>query len=514
MLLLFELFSKEKIKKIVFLLSTIFMFSILNISAIDSEKIKVAAKKIEEFGQKSLCFEKDFLNKYLQSNYNFGELFENKMYNYIFKKTSHIQDYGSCSENSINQILRLYFSKGILDYLEDKYIIHYDTTGMKEKISKVLTLDELEQSQKNMYDELNKIMDLLDDENAKKFIIANVGINENVANYIFSSRLFVEPSHKRQAKKVLINVDPSKEPLSRITYYFLDESGEFVFDTSVSKKKFGAQFGGILSIKSNIGIEERRFFKTHQNGSRFTGFTGEMFFSKSVSLAQPVNIVELFVYKLLEKLEIGPEVKFVVNPYVDNDIYIVTKDLGDKFNISSNISNDKCVELKDDQEMIYQLTKFDLINRILGLSDLNQGNYGVLDNGIQRSIKIVDFRAPGQPIPLNDDLFASYFNANGKIYQPNDRLVTNLLKGKSKEQKIEYGRVAVEKLGLSVEQFKNTVLEVKKYLENFISETDKVSNVSIKKQIGLDFDDELYDLNLYVKIIVSNFKFVKNYFGN
>ena len=54
MLLLFELFSKEK--------------------------IKVAAKKIEEFGQKSLCFEKDFLNKYLQSNYNFGELFENKMY--------------------------------------------------------------------------------------------------------------------------------------------------------------------------------------------------------------------------------------------------------------------------------------------------------------------------------------------------------------------------------------------------------------------------------------------------
>ena len=80
MLLLFELFSKEKIKKIVFLLSTIFMFSILNISAIDSEKIKVAAKKIEEFGQKSLCFEKDFLNKYLQSNYNFGELFENKMY--------------------------------------------------------------------------------------------------------------------------------------------------------------------------------------------------------------------------------------------------------------------------------------------------------------------------------------------------------------------------------------------------------------------------------------------------
>lgn len=60
MLLLFELFSKERIKKIVFLLSTIFMFSILNISAIDSEKIKVAAKKIEEFGQKSLCFEKDF----------------------------------------------------------------------------------------------------------------------------------------------------------------------------------------------------------------------------------------------------------------------------------------------------------------------------------------------------------------------------------------------------------------------------------------------------------------------
>lgn len=172
------------------------------------------------------------------------------------------------------------------------------------------------------------------------------------------------------------------------------------------------------------------------------------------------------------------------------------------------------MELKDDQEMIYQLTKFDLINRILGLSDLNQGNYGVLDNGIQRSIKIVDFRAPGQPISLNNTIFKSYFNANGKIYQSNDRLITNILKNKSKDQKVEEGKDTIKKLGLSVEQFENTVLEVKTYIENFISETDKVSNVSIKKQIGLNSDDELEELDIYADTIVSNFRFVKNYFGN
>ena len=510
---MFKLFNRKTVKKIVISISVIFTFSIPNVLAVHSDKINEAIKKIETSGQKSLDFEKNFLNKYLVSDHNFGELFENKIYNYISKKTSSHQYYGSCSENNINQLLRLDFSKCILDYLEDKYIIQSDTTGIKEKISVVLTLDKLEQNQRYMYEELNIIINLLDDdENTKKFILANTSINENIANYIFSSRLFTDSIYKRQAKKVLVNINPNKEPLCRITYHFLDENEKPVFDTSVSKKAFGAQFGGILSITTKEGTEEKRFFKTHQNGSRFTGFTGELFFSKSISVAQPVNIIELFVYKLLEELEIGPKVKFVVNPFVTNDIYIVTKDLGDKFNIAGKISENECLNLKNDGELVSQITKFDLINRILGLSDLNQGNYGILDNGNQKLIKIIDFRAPSQPLLLNDIIFSSYFTANGEIYHSNDVLVANLLKSKSPEQKIKEGKDAIKKLGLSVEQFKNIVLKIKNDIKNFINKIDNISNIPIKEQIGLNPYYEPEKLEIYEKIIVENFKFVENYF--
>ena len=508
-----KLFNRKTVKKIMISIFIVFTFSILNVLAVHSDKINEAVKKIEASGQKSLDFEKNFLNKYLASDHNFGELFENKIFNYISKKTSHQQYYGSCSENNINQLLRLDFSKCILDYLEDKYIIQSDTAGVKEKLSIILTLEELEKNQKNMYIELNNILKLLDDdENTKKFILANTGINENIANYIFSSRLFTDNIYKRQAKKVLVNIDPNKEPLCRITYHFLDENEKPVFDTSVSKKAFGAQFGGILSITTKEGTEEKRFFKTHQNGSRFTGFTGELFFSKSISVAQPVNIIELFVYKLLEELEIGPKVKFVVNPFVTNDIYIVTKDLGDKFNIAGKISEKECIDLKKDSELVSQITKFDLINRILGLSDLNQGNYGILDNGNQKLIKIIDFRAPSQPLLLNDIIFSWYFTANGKIYQPNDGLVANLLKSKSPEQKIKEGKDAIRRLGLSEKEFQNIVSKIKNDIKNFINKIDNISNIPIKNQIGLSPYDELEDLEIFEKIIVENFRFVKNYF--
>ena len=97
-----------------------------------------------------------------------------------------------------------------------------------------------------------------------------------------------------------------------------------------------------------------------------------------------MNIRELFIYKVLEKLVISPEINFVVNPFVIQDLYIITTDLSNTksneiLTTAVNIKAQKDIEkLINDKDAILEFTKFDLINRIFGINDLNDGNYGIL----------------------------------------------------------------------------------------------------------------------------------------
>lgn len=520
MLLLFKTFNKKRIKGIIFLLSAMFTCSVLNALAAHSDKIEKSVRQIENSGQQLFYFEKNFLIKYLNSDYNFGELFEKKMCEHVSKK---IKLYGQEAlgsedlQKAIDVMLRLNFSKCLLDYLEDKYIIQFDTSGIKEKYFKILILSELEENQKNMFKELTHIIELIEDNDAKKFILANTGINENIANYIFSSRLFCDENYKRKAKKVLITVNPTKEPAGKITYSFFDDSGKELFCTNVSKKVFGAQFGGVLSITKSVdNTEEKRFFKTHQDGSRFTGFSGKLFNSKSISLAKSVNVEELLIYKLLEKLKIGPEVKFIVNPFVNNDIYIVTKDLGKgdgiEFEIAGKIPGEMSAEFKNDKQMILQFTIFDLISRVLGINDLNPGNYGVQYNGNNKLVKILDFRAPYQPMVLNNITFKSYFNANGGIYIPGDKVAKIVLSNRSKDQKNQDGKEALKVLNISKEEFKEIVNDSKSEINEIMNKTDTVSERSVRDQLGLTASD-FENLDVSSEIIIQNFDFITDYFN-
>lgn len=128
----------------------------------------------------------------------------------------------------------------------------------------------------------------------KNFLISNISINENVSNFIFASRLFLEPELKRKSSKIKIKINPSKKDISKVKYDFLDSSGNnLIFSTEVDKKKFGDQFGGIISIEKKEKEKKIKFFKTHQDGSRFTNYSDVIYNSKSISLAGPVNIREL-----------------------------------------------------------------------------------------------------------------------------------------------------------------------------------------------------------------------------
>ena len=143
-------------------------------------------------------------------------------------------------------------------------------------------------------------------------------------------------------------------------------------------------------------------------------------------MAQPINIREAFIYKVLEKLGMGPEVKFVVNPFIIQDLYIVTKDLSDVksneiFITATNIVNKEKIEkLIADKDVILEFTKFDLINRILGSNDLNPGNYGILSKENKNLVKIIDFRASEKSYLLSEYILSTFLKANGGLYKKDD----------------------------------------------------------------------------------------------
>ncbi len=471
---------------------------------------------------KLLDFEKNFLIKYLKSDLNLGKLFEKKIGKYYQaliarNKREIFLISGKDPKNIILTTARLDFSMTLLDYLEDKYIVLKDSTDQKTIQTKILTLEELKKFQSEMFLELNKIKELIDDTETRNFVIANTSTNENVANFIFSSRLFLEPDLKRQTRKVKITINSSKNlTISKVKYDFLDSSGKnIIFSTEVNKKRIGAQFGGIILIESTKDKKkERKFFKTHQDGSKFTNYSGELYFSRSIDLAKPVNIKELYIYKILEKLGMGPEVKFVVNPFVIQDLYIVSNDLSnDKSNEifipAVNIQDIQEIEkLINDKDVILEFTKFDLIIRIFSIEDLNPGNYGILNKEKKKFVKIIDFRAPYRSSILSEYNLKNFLNAKGGLYRDKD-LAKKILSNRDPKQKFELGLEALK--SINYDNLKEILTSARKEIVDFISQEDEISGLEIKIQIGLD-NEVIDELDDYIKIVQVNFELLMNYF--
>ena len=124
---------------------------------------------------------------------------------------------------------------------------------------------------------------------------------------------------------------------------------------------------------------------------------------------QELNIKEPFIYKLLENLQVGPVVYFMINPYINNGFYIITEDLNtdsvsfvelnqlkEIFSSISPSSSLNPIQLK----MMTDLTEMNLLTNILELGDIKPDNIGyVLPQGSEETqinpnkvqIKIIDF---------------------------------------------------------------------------------------------------------------------------
>ena len=147
----------------------------------------------------------------------------------------------------------------------------------------------------------------------------------------------------------------------------------------------------------------------------------------------------------------GPEVKFVVNPFIFQDLYIVTKDLSnDKsneiFTIAAKLENDEKIEkLINDKDLILEFTKFDLINRILSIDDLNPGNYGILSKDNKNLVKIIDFKAPNTLISLGKIILDNFVKARGEFYKKEDFAI-KILSNRKPEEKFKEGLAALKSI--------------------------------------------------------------------
>lgn len=197
-----------------------------------------------------------------------------------------------------------------------------------------------------------------------------------------------------------------------ITSYFkkIYKNHKFEFD----KKTNGVQAGKIVNIINLDNKEEIKYYvKTHQYGSTSVSSTKET-----------LDIKELYIYKLLNKLNIGSEVYWFESDIFENSIYIATKGLNNN-------------ELNIDREVI----KLDIITRLLRLNDVMSNKSNILQH-IDKKGYIIDFRIltiKGRKNPyLYDEIYISFLNGNETINYEYDKYFNKVMSSTNNKNKIKY----------------------------------------------------------------------------
>ncbi len=333
--------------------------------------------------------------------------------------------------------------------------------------------------------------------------------------------------------------------------FYMKDSDTMLFSLDFKKKGDGAQAGGILErISIDEENKEKRekvfFVKTHQDGYVISR-TSDFFRSPRSSRGSgPVNLKEMFVYKLFENIEIGPETLFFLNPVSNSGLLIATRDIGELKNdretkfittfsaLGRRLGTPKIIKedlsnLQGDitEKLRHEFLRMDLLARALNINDLNEGNYGIIINkddtiDIDKlSVKVIDFRAPNIQLAgynISKDTFLRNFStANGGIYDirgvriPFAKTVLGVYKisEPTEELKIKFTRAKTvynslkEKIDMT-----HAIDRAKLYVDNFLRERNSLVTDFNHKMIGienLDETDERYnDFTIYVEAIRRN----------
>lgn len=327
-----------------------------------------------------------------------------------------------------------------------------------------------------------------------------------------------------------LGVQTRNVPLTRI-----EESTKIYFESRFSgssvnssmKKKSGDQLGCVAEVTLSNNQVLTYFVKTHSEGLK----------SGHSSAAKLVNPAELLVYKILETLGIGCESHFFGRD--GKNLYIATLDANvegsfmeyehfkqsqdtdvqsllwgslTQLPMSAQFSEDQHQQAESlvasngtAKNFVFEVTKLDLIARILGLEDFqtNPKNYGftlVRNQGMKA--KAVDFRVPNKSVEefeKDEKSFQAFLNGNGEFDYSSTGAVMYYSLNKRKES-------------LRVEEAFRVINST---LSNFIEAVDKSyeSVYQVLLNIPMESEDKIRnELNLkkYSDIIKKNFLVFKN----
>lgn len=215
-------------------------------------------------------------------------------------------------------------------------------------------------------------------------------------------------------------------------------------------KNKGVQFGTIVRSQDQNKHINTLFVKAHQNypykgpcrylqsSSQSSSMSGFDIFANCRFLPpSSVDLKELFVYKVLEYTGFGPKAHFILNKNFESFLYIGTEEiekfvtLGDfsikkpelfahyknQFQILGRDMMQGTFQItdQDPNNIILELTIFDLVARSMLLCDLNEWNIGFALNPPEKTaIKAVDFMIP-IPSKIRD------MNIAYSVYIPQDQ---------------------------------------------------------------------------------------------
>jgi hypothetical protein len=210
-------------------------------------------------------------------------------------------------------------------------------------------------------------------------------------------------------------------------------------------KSDGDQMGRIAFVTPPHGPTIKYYIKTHAKGRK----------AERSSAAQPVNAIELMVYKVLERSRVGCEVHFFGRDELN--FYIATRDANEHGGFTEYIKikrSDKATRapfwgvlsevlhesaaynaahfeevesaLAHDelaQHFIHQMSFSDLLARLMLLTDLqtNGDNFGFVSHPAP-ILKVIDFRlcevTRREQLQLNERSFGGFLEGNGTFDYP------------------------------------------------------------------------------------------------
>lgn len=442
------------------------------------------------------------------------------------------------------------FSVSIIRYLTNKYF----STDIR------YTIDEFVENQKNMFNESESILNILKLENdienvgknIKNRIIPNIGIDLNIIHNMFISNVLLKEENNNIDNIKSYSMQLFENKFDKIILYkfYSDDQEEPIFKTEIEQKGDfkGAQLGGKVTKTSRNG-SFNYFLKTHQDGNRKRSISTN-YHSITTKSCGKVNLKELFIYKLLEKVGVGPKASFFLNPISENNLIIATEDIaarGGTFHIAADFkqfqlygdlfddtlneidNNENVVRLKSDpskqislellNDLKSKFTGFDLLNRALYLNDVNEGNYGLIkDSNDEYFVKLVDFRAPedreGDGYEIRQDNFLrSFLRANGFVYR-NDGFIRSVLGNKTENEKIT---LAYKNLNIFDNITDELLHNTYKEIEEFTIKNNEISNKQNAEIMGIGKVDpnlpsnnqSVSDLQQYCSDIRTNINLIK-----